>query len=577
MGWGGESRGKGGGGGYQGKGRGGGQGGGYAGKGGGGGGGPKEEVPIQVDDRDIGRLIGKGGSTIRDLQDGTGCRIITPDRKQAGEDPGMRTVKIVGSKEACQRCKEAIDGVLMGEEPRDVLAELDGAVHLRDQNAMCMGAIAKIKDELEQTLKITLELEAKSVRIWAKDGDRETARAAKEAIEDRIADLNDVNMICVQVPPNLVNKVINDSALRQLQDQTGITANVFKDDTGTGVRLTGLQGAIDAARELIERQVGGEGAEFLSLMPNLFTRMAPNAWADLQKDIGFLMQNSGAEVEVVQGSNRADFRGTPEAVMFAKAELQKILHFYFPQECETIDLPAEAVDWIAGDDDRELLRLSQANAVISLDRRQAQLWCCGNPKSVDMVRNRIRNSLARWDREHHLIRLENPSVVGRIIGSGGSTIRELQQSTGARIDVDANNGTVMISGKEDNVREAKKAVYAIIGSGGKSDGKGGGKSDSKGGKGGRGGGGWDSDRGDSTGGGGASKGRGRGRGMATQEPDWPEEQPTYSAPQPYSAPPDPTPPGPTLTAGGSFPSMGGFADEPAPPPARKPTSGAKRW
>eukprot|EP00913_Durusdinium_trenchii_P017230 g16202.t1 len=298
---------------------------------------------------------------------------------------------------------------------------------------MSMGHLAKIKGRIEQDMNVRIELDARSARIWSKDNDHDKAIDAKEKIEEEMEDITTVDTLTVTVPANIVNQVINDSALRQLQDQTGLTANVCKNDQGTGIRLTGLSGAIQEAKALIERRSTGEGAEFLALMPGLFQKMQPKAYSDFQRDLSFLMQNTGAQVTIAEGSNRADFRGGPDedGVRQAKSELQKILHFYFPQECDTIELPPESVDWVAGDDDRELMRLQSAGAVIALDRAAATMWMCGNPRSVEQVRNRIRNSLQRWDREHAVIRLPSRESGWAIIGKGGSTIRELQTSTQA--------------------------------------------------------------------------------------------------------------------------------------------------
>ncbi|CAJ1373943.1 unnamed protein product [Effrenium voratum] len=450
----------------------GGYGGGYGGYGGYGLGGESEEM--EVDDRDIGRIIGRGGCNIKDLQEGTRCKIITPTKRDDNDDPTLRKVVIQGTKEQIARCKEAINGVLMGEEPKDVLAQLDGAVLIKNVEPMSMGHLAKIKSRIETELNVRIELDARSARIWSKDNDRDKAMDAKEKIEEEMEDITTVDSLTVNVPANIVNQVINDSALRQLQDQTGLTANVCKNDQGTGIRLTGLSGAIQEAKGLIERRSSGEGAEFLALMPGLFQKLAPKKYADFQRDLGFLMQNSGAQVTIAEGSNRADFRGGPEEVRHAKSELQKILHFYFEQECDTIDLPPESVNWVAGDDDRELMRLQSAGAVIALDRSAATLWMCGNPRSVEQVRNRIRNSLQRWDREHAVIHLQSRQSAWAIIGSGGSTIRELQSSTQARIDVDADNQRVTISGREESVREAKGRIMEIIGSRGGGWGGGGG-------------------------------------------------------------------------------------------------------
>ena len=40
-----------------------------------------ESEEMDVDDRDIGRIVGRGGCNIRDLQDGTKCKIITPNKR----------------------------------------------------------------------------------------------------------------------------------------------------------------------------------------------------------------------------------------------------------------------------------------------------------------------------------------------------------------------------------------------------------------------------------------------------------------------------------------------------------------
>jgi len=437
--------------------------------------GPREEDSVEVDDRDMGRLIGKGGSTIRDLQDGTGCRIITPNRKGPNEEPGMNAVKLLGTKDQISRCKDAISGVLMGDEAKDVLAEIDGAVLLKNIDPMSMGHLARNKAQIEEEKGITLDLDAKTARIWSKDGNREKALEAKEYIEDCVADLTTVDTITVAVPAHMVNQVINDSALRQLQDQTGMTANVKKDDEGTGIRCTGLAGAIEEAQKIIEQRVQGEGAAFLALMPGLFSRMTPKAWADLQGDMGYLQQNSGAMVELEKGSNRANFHGTPEAVRYAKREMQKILNFYFPQECCTLDLPPESVEWIAGDDDRELMRLQSGGAIAALDREAAEMWVCGNPRSVEQVRNRIRNSLERWDKEHAVINVSSKNQCFAIIGSGGSVIRELQSATGARISVDPDSCRVTLAGREESVRDAKNRIMEIIGRSGGGGKEGGGK------------------------------------------------------------------------------------------------------
>ncbi|CAJ1432132.1 unnamed protein product, partial [Effrenium voratum] len=62
-----------------------------------------ESEEMEVDDRDIGRIIGRGGCNIKDLQEGTRCKIITPTKRDDNDDPTLRKVVIQGTKEQIAR------------------------------------------------------------------------------------------------------------------------------------------------------------------------------------------------------------------------------------------------------------------------------------------------------------------------------------------------------------------------------------------------------------------------------------------------------------------------------------------
>jgi predicted PilT family ATPase len=56
----------------------------------------------------------------------------------------------------------------------------------------------------------------------------------------------------------------------------------------------------------------------------------------------------------------------------------------------------------------------------------------------------------------------NPSFMGRIIGRGGSTIRELSDISQARIDLNKDSGTITLSGTKEAVEFAIKELNALI-------------------------------------------------------------------------------------------------------------------
>lgn len=66
----------------------------------------EDSMQIMVPDRTVGLIIGRGGETIRDLQERSGCHVnIVGEQKSIN---GLRPVNLIGSRDAAQRAKEMI-------------------------------------------------------------------------------------------------------------------------------------------------------------------------------------------------------------------------------------------------------------------------------------------------------------------------------------------------------------------------------------------------------------------------------------------------------------------------------------
>jgi len=72
-----------------------------------GGDGGGETITMEVPGNQVGRIIGKGGSRIRELQDQSGCR-INIDKNSRGD---QTTVELTGDPDAQQRAKQMIEEV----------------------------------------------------------------------------------------------------------------------------------------------------------------------------------------------------------------------------------------------------------------------------------------------------------------------------------------------------------------------------------------------------------------------------------------------------------------------------------
>lgn len=66
----------------------------------------ENSVQIMVPDRTVGLIIGRGGETIRDLQERSGCHVnIVGENKSVN---GLRPVNLIGTPQAAARAKELI-------------------------------------------------------------------------------------------------------------------------------------------------------------------------------------------------------------------------------------------------------------------------------------------------------------------------------------------------------------------------------------------------------------------------------------------------------------------------------------
>ncbi|CAD7929516.1 unnamed protein product [Amoebophrya sp. A120] len=509
-----------------------------------------------VSSREVGRIIGTKGCNIRALEQGSQCRIKTPGKRPAPQFGGVQNnerdddedencmIRITGGNEKLRkRCKEAIDAVLMGSDPGDVFAELDGAGLIRNLDPVVLNYLGKEKQRLETDHKVRLELEAKSLRIWdqdvygnyaggssssssrgggkngqkgrgkkaggknhhkggpAMDVDEESTTTtatfnqnnvgssstgvaksdrieqARQAIQQEIDDLQTSEEIIVRVPGNRVNQIINHSSLRQLQDTSHIQTMVTKDDEGTGIRLIGLKGAIEEGRNCIEKLIQGEGADFLALYPNLIQDLLGKnrrMEADFHRDLKSAAEYCGVRVSL-EGTKLAFSDANPEQVHYAKAEAMNILTYYFPQNCAKLEIAEQSVDYVAGEEDRNLMRLQQMGASVSLDRDHGYVWVCApQARNVDAVRKRIDDLQTSWRELFQVISVRHQGDFGKLFSRDGKSVRQIQQETGAKIEMDRNSMEVRITGPSKSaVDSAREQIRTKLGYDGRSGGGGG--------------------------------------------------------------------------------------------------------
>ena len=106
----------------------------------------EDSMQIMVPDRTVGLIIGRGGETIRDLQERSGCHVnIVGEQKSVN---GLRPVNLIGSREAAAKAKDLIMEIV--ESDSKSLASKERAPGQRDptRDAGYGGGTEKINDSI---------------------------------------------------------------------------------------------------------------------------------------------------------------------------------------------------------------------------------------------------------------------------------------------------------------------------------------------------------------------------------------------------------------------------------------------
>jgi far upstream element-binding protein len=192
----------------------------------------EDTMQIMVPDRTVGLIIGRGGETIRDLQERSGCHVnIVGEQKSVN---GLRPVNLIGSRDAAAHAKDLIMEIVESDSKTGAAKEAaaPGRRDLpRDQNQGGYGAGAgadKIVDSVfvpseavgmiigkgGETIKDMQNTTGCKINVTPSSGPSETRReiglvgshdaiaAARRAIEDKVEAV--VSRRSLSVNPNII-------------------------------------------------------------------------------------------------------------------------------------------------------------------------------------------------------------------------------------------------------------------------------------------------------------------------------------------------------------------------------------
>ncbi|KAJ4857424.1 KH domain-containing protein [Trichoderma breve] len=153
----------------------------------------EDHMQIMVPDRTVGLIIGRGGETIRDLQERSGCHInIVGESKSVN---GLRPVNLIGSREAAARAKdfimEIVDSDSRGDGPASGTKKPPSAARNEGPPREFSGGSDKINDAIYVPSDAVGMIIGKGgpgevQREIALIGTRDSIARAKQAIDEKV-------------------------------------------------------------------------------------------------------------------------------------------------------------------------------------------------------------------------------------------------------------------------------------------------------------------------------------------------------------------------------------------------------
>ncbi|XP_071152368.1 uncharacterized protein [Mytilus edulis] len=424
--------------------------------------GQSDSPTIRVDSSKIGRVIGKGGSKIRELQDETG---VTINISKDDDGSGQKEIQLEGSPDAVAKAKEMI---------KELTQDDGGGFGRREDSNRGFGG----RDNSNRGF-----------------GGRN--------------DSGQSDSFTIRVDSSKIGRVIGKggSKIRELQDETGAKINISKDDDGSGQKEIQLEGSPDAvakAKEMINELTQDDGGGFGRRDDSNrgfggredsnrgfgsggvsnggfgsggdsnrgFGRSKDSGQSDsstLRVDsskIGRVIGKGGSKIRELQDETGATINISKDDDGSGQKEIQ------LEGSPDAIAKAKEMINELTQDDGGGFGRREDSNRGFGGREDSNRGFGSGGVSNGggfgsggDSNRGGFGSSNDGGQSDSSTIRVDS-SRIGRVIGKGGSKIRELQDETGAKINIskdDDGSGQkeIQLEGSPDAIAKAKEMINEL--------------------------------------------------------------------------------------------------------------------
>lgn len=396
---------------------------------------PAAKDKISVPANKVGKIIGRRGAMIRELQDKSGATIDVTDEQEEGKT----VIRLSGELEEIERAKVLLARIYQDEARSPQKTNEDAIADEfeipEDKCGLVIGARGSKIREIQADTGVSVNVGSRDtamlgmIKVTLK-GDKDRCADARKIILDLISDADNDNQEAepgysdtITIPLDMTRKLIGPqgATIREIQDESGAQVDVARRNTAVNgmieVTLSGPKECCESAKNLITNLVeeSSHPAETVLMMIE-------------ESMCGLIIGARGAKIRGIQDNSGASIR---------------------------IDKRNEARD-------------GKVQVTITGTAQQ----CTDAKEEIEMVIEEGGSKEPKnrsFDGGDFTIQVYVPETrCGMIIGRGGSKIAEIQQKTNTRVDVNSRERDergmclVTISGVEDKCKEAEEIVMGIV-------------------------------------------------------------------------------------------------------------------
>jgi len=269
----------------------------------------------------------------------------------------------------------------------------------------------------------------------------------------------------LQLPRALIGRILGkeDATIRDIRARSGARVDAKdQDEDPVQVQISGSNEAVECARSMLldvaegaAIAIGGDGA------PNEVSSLVRGAesGAEHQKECVSGTADNLQKVATDTSPTLASGSGSANGVCVDTAPLPPMVEEY-------VDLPRTATGKVIGTRGQQIAEVRQkSGAQVDVDKSPSgcRVRVVGSREQADAAIVLIKQILEPVGGQDETIGIPR-NAVGRIIGAGGSRIQELQEKSGAKIDIDRTTEQchVRFSGTAEAIASAKAMVVEIL-------------------------------------------------------------------------------------------------------------------